>query len=369
MNRTDSAFDESFRPRQSQSAKRHAYKNTPSSKKDRSSKPQSPRYSSKDQPAMKASKTPPATATQPKPQQKSTASSTSSSATKSRKRNNPGSSHPSSRRTSCTIIDPSRPARHYRIKSAQTCPTLNGDVDDVLALHFRACSIFQNPSYQSSSLPNSPPRSSNGLTHIPHGLGEGRPSIDATVAAGPPGLPRRAATTDFVPTSSSSLPPTARPETAPSHLFFAPHHHDTRAQYDPPSPTSNEQTALINLPASSYENAQESTMYWNSPTTRHMQYAEIDRETTGVRGFVRRILPRCVSGPTAQGFYEKDSGGDGGSVRRYRVELAAADDDDDEHAAGDGLEKEKEGLRMQRGKLERLARGTGKEKERKWGCF
>jgi hypothetical protein len=81
--------------------------------------------------------------------QQSTTSSSENSNGRSRSRGH--GSKPSSRRTSCTIVDPSRPARHYRMKSFQTPATTTGqDVDDVLALHFRSCSIFTNPSYHSN---------------------------------------------------------------------------------------------------------------------------------------------------------------------------------------------------------------------------
>jgi hypothetical protein len=97
--------------------------------------------------------------------QSSTSSSENSNRSKSR-----GHSKPSSRRTSRTIVDPNRPVRHYRMKSHQTPPTVpSQDVDDVLALHFRSCSIFTNPSYQAnpnSGLP-SPTMSQNDAFGFP----------------------------------------------------------------------------------------------------------------------------------------------------------------------------------------------------------
>ena len=53
--------------------------------------------------------------------QQSTTSSSENSKSRSQSRGH--GSKPSSRRTSCTIVDPSRPARHYRMKSHQTPPT------------------------------------------------------------------------------------------------------------------------------------------------------------------------------------------------------------------------------------------------------
>ncbi|KAF3045227.1 hypothetical protein E8E12_010865 [Didymella heteroderae] len=61
------------------------------------------------------------------------------------------------------------------------------------------------------------------------------------------------------------------------------------------------------------------TTHWTSPSTRKRDYERIDRQNTGLRGLVRRAVPRCVSGPPER-FYEKDQS-DAGSVRRYRLDV------------------------------------------------
>lgn len=72
------------------------------------------------------------------------------------------------------------------------------------------------------------------------------------------------------------------------------------------------------------------TMHWTSPCTRQREYERIDKANSGLRGFLRRMTPRCVSGPQEK-FYSKDES-DVGSVRRYRINDGDDDDDDDELA-------------------------------------
>jgi hypothetical protein len=187
---------------------------------------------------------------------RSTTSSSENSTTKSKGRGH--GSKPSSRRTSCTIVDPSRPARHYRIKSSQSIATATGqDVDDVLALHFRSCSLFQNPSYHSrSGLPSPTPSPTDKFTF---------------------------------PTTTSRLSSD-----------------EMNLTNEPMTPES--ETGM--LPAT--------TTHWMSPSTRQREYERIDRANTGLRGMIRRAVPRCVSGPQEK-FYENDQS-DAGSVRRYRLD-------------------------------------------------
>jgi hypothetical protein len=105
----------------------------------------------------------------------------------------------------------------------------------------------------------------------------------------------------------------------------------------------------------------DTTMHWMSPSTRRDQYRKFDKQNTGLRGLVRRILPRCVSGPPSLQFYEKDKE-DVGSVRRYRMDV----ENHEEHEE----ERQKEcALREQRKKLERASHTMRASEERKWGCF
>ncbi|KAF1963575.1 hypothetical protein CC80DRAFT_587956 [Byssothecium circinans] len=312
MDRTDSAFDKTFGLKAPQHETPHIHRsNTAPMRQKRSRKsPSNPSSNPKAKTMRPASEKRPFTQRKStEPRRKSIASSSDYSTTKSRPRNT--NSLPSSHRTSCTIVDPSRPARHYRIKSSQTVPTSTGDIDDVLALHFRSCSMFQNTSYQTGALV------SPSLSE--HGVG----GADAITLN----------TTDFG-TRTAQCPGTA-PQVA----------------------TTNEDSASLSpfsKEIGSEQNMPDTTMHWMSPSTRRHQYRKIDRENHGLRGFVKRLAPRCVSGPPSQSFYEKDKS-DVGSVRRYRMDVEDAEED------------EKDALKTQRRKLERSERKAGETK--RWGCF
>jgi hypothetical protein len=158
-------------------------------------------------------------------------------------------------------VDPSRPARHYRVKSSQTISPASQDVDDALALHFRSCSLFSNPSYQANSALPSPT-----LSHQDN-LGF--------------------------------------PNAAPRFSM------DEMAMVEEHVSLHNTESARPEVSAT--------TTHWMSPSTRRRDYERIDRANTGFRGMIRRVVPRCVSGPQER-FYEKDQS-DAGSVRRYRLDV------------------------------------------------
>lgn len=237
--------------------------------------------------------------------------SSSDDSTKSRARGYASKS--SSRRTSVTIVDPSRPARHYRITSSQSVPTAQCDVDDVLALHFRSCSLFQNPSIHSR-------QHSGNIDHV---------VVDAQLPTG--------ADTTSVPTPLSDM--------NYKHAIA------TSAKL----PTQSEETvATAEVP--------DTVHHWISPSTRRREYERIDKQNSGIRGIVRRIAPRCVSGPTTK-FYEKDTA-DTCSVRRYRMDL----DEDEKLGACLVDEKNASSLRLQSRKVTRkCTEPTTKKKW--WGCF
>ncbi|KAH7091229.1 hypothetical protein FB567DRAFT_269065 [Paraphoma chrysanthemicola] len=171
-------------------------------------------------------------------------------------------SKPSSRRTSCTIVDPSR-SRHHRIQSSHAVSSGNRqDIDDVYALHHRSYSLFQNPSLHSRS-------------------GAPSPALSQTEHFGFPVAPPR----------------------------FSVDEANTIEEHD--LPKQSEETIAVaeeaNIP-----------MHWTSPCTRKRQYEKIDRANSGFRGLMNKVMPRCVSGPQER-FYEKDQS-DVGSVRRYRID-------------------------------------------------
>ena len=104
---------------------------------------------------------------------------------------------------------------------------------------------------------------------------------------------------------------------------------------------------------------QDTTMHWISPSTRRDQYEKIDRAHNGFRGFVRRIMPRCVSGPEPQRFYEEEKS-DAGSVRRYRMDVSDEEDID---------AKSTSGFKMQRRKLERMTTYKSEMGAKRFACF
>ncbi|OAL01370.1 hypothetical protein IQ06DRAFT_140323 [Phaeosphaeriaceae sp. SRC1lsM3a] len=225
--------------------------------------------------------------------QRSKTSSSETSTTRSKGRNH--TSKPSSRRTSCTIVDPSR-SRHYRIQSSHTVPTVNSqDIDDVYALHHRSYNMFQNPSLHTSSGLPSPAMSRPGPPEFPDSTP--RFSAEETISSDQDNHPKQ---------SEDTIIPAPRPSTA---------------------------------------------MQWTSPCTRRREYERIDRANSGVRGFLNKVMPRCVSGPQEK-FYEKDQS-DAGSVRRYRL--------DDE----DNVAHEKELARTQ---TQAMRKPTATNKK-KWICF
>jgi hypothetical protein len=220
-------------------------------------------------------------------------SKTSSSETSTTRRGH--GSKPSSRRTSCTIVDPAR-SRHYRMQSSNTVPTANSqDIDDVYALHHRSYTLFQNPSLHTKSGLPSPTTQQLEGSDYPHA-------------------------TSWFSTDEADIID----------------HHS--------APKQSEETVLSAERPST-------AMHWTSPCTRRREYERIDRANSGVRGFLNKVMPRCVSGPQEK-FYEKDQS-DAGSVRRYRL-----DDDDN-------VPDEKELARSQTN----TARKPSPTKKKKWICF
>ncbi|KAF2822752.1 hypothetical protein CC86DRAFT_71098 [Ophiobolus disseminans] len=201
-------------------------------------------------------------------------------------------SKPSSRRTSCTIVDPSR-SRHYRMQSSNTVPTASRrDIDDVYALHHRSYSMFQNPSLHTrSGLPS--------------------PTLSNTDKFGFPCTSPRFSVDEALMMQQCELPKKSEGTTATADKVAT-------------------------------------TMHWTSPCTRRREYDRIDKANSGLRGFMNRIMPRCVSGPPEK-FYEKDQS-DTGSVRRYRIE--------------DGERNERERARLQ---TESMQTHLGTKK--RWICF
>jgi hypothetical protein len=262
MKRIDSGFQESFLLQAHNEPPPFVRSSTAPSRRRKTDKPTVDAVASPCPVRMDSQRTESEKRSRPSNERSKTSSSETST---SRSRNRGHGSKPSSRRTSCTIVDPSR-SRHYRIQSSNTVPTVNShDIDDVYALHHRSYSLFQNPSIHTKSGLPSPTKSQ--AEHYDF------PSVSPQYSA------------DATNVSNERDPSTRREE------------------------SSAEETTT--------------TMHWTSPCTRRREYERIDKANSGVRGLLNRVVPRCVSGPQEK-FYEKDES-DAGSVRRYRLE----DDEED----------------------------------------
>lgn len=92
----------------------------------------------------------------------------------------------------------------------------------------------------------------------------------------------------------------------PADPGFAPDH-DQQQGYFPSSP------------GSPFAVPPQTTHYWTSDRTRRLEYAAIDAASRGVRGWVmRHVVPECFVSRESRRLGFDD---DGGSVRRYRLDL------------------------------------------------
>lgn len=124
--------------------------------------------------------------------------------------------------------------------------------------------------------------------------------------------------------------------------------------FPPRTPSPNDTRPVIQ--ARSYSNfVPATTIDWTLPSTRQKEYAEIDRKCSGIRGLWRKLAPSWCQRDKERGFWDEKRGddGDGGSVRRYRIDL-----DGETTAAGD---KESSVGKRERGKW-RLWRGLRRKK-------
>ncbi|KAF2656029.1 hypothetical protein K491DRAFT_403316 [Lophiostoma macrostomum CBS 122681] len=319
MNRSDSGFEESHFVRNhrgsSSSSPGHNVTSSTSPKSTIASS-KSPTISEATEPNVPQQTSDTSSCTQRRSRDQGRKSMQSSTNTSTKSRDRCYSSKPSSRRT---LVDPSRPGRHYRVKSSQSVPTVNRDIDDVLALHFRSCSLFQSSTFHSQPDDSEPKDDDAG-------------SINDS--------------------------PVFHAVTCPTPRYLSDAINPISLNGGPPNGGAS---------ADVVENM---TTHWMSPCTRRREYENIDRAHSGVRGLVRRVLPRSVSGPSPRAFYEKDKS-DVGSVRRYRMDMS---DDDDEVDEKD-VEKHTSLLRHGGLKVEPARPKTGEPKVKvqtkgkRWGCF
>lgn len=86
-----------------------------------------------------------------------------------------------------------------------------------------------------------------------------------------------------------------------------------------PDTSAARHRAWSNSPVSPFAVPPPTTHYWTSDRTRQLEYAAIDAASKGVRGWImRNMVPDCfVPRDTRRAGFEDD----GGSVRRYRIDL------------------------------------------------
>ncbi|KAL6250375.1 hypothetical protein RBB50_002677 [Rhinocladiella similis] len=136
---------------------------------------------------------------------------------------------------------------------------------------------------------------------------------------------------------------------------------------------------------------------WTSNATRREEYEKIDRAHSGVRGFLRKMLPKCMHSKNARrAFYTggDGDGDDGHSVRRFRMSLDDADEttddervtekhDDEDREIVDALDVDEKGVHTSKQCLAVLAepvtistatatariKPATEGKKHRWTCF
>lgn len=103
-----------------------------------------------------------------------------------------------------------------------------------------------------------------------------------------------------------------------------------------------------------YENHVPATIIdWTLPSTRRLEYREIDKSCQGFRGIWRRLAPRWCRRNSRLSFFD-DEGSDAGSVRRYRLDLPEVEKENE----ADSVEITEQEIDVSLGKA-----------KRKWSCF
>ncbi|KAA8652349.1 uncharacterized protein ATNIH1004_001253 [Aspergillus tanneri] len=183
---------------------------------------------------------------------------------------------------------------HHRAATVSSLtPSLAPSLDDeeirrqdLLSLHRESCRLFQNNRLSRFNEHNEPPSSSAG-THTP-------PRTVHTYS--------NISTPPLSPVLSGQLIDCNSPVRVCS--VFSDAHGG-----DPILPIQSSATVID----------------WTSPSTRRREYEKIDRASSGMRGFWRRVAPRwCQSRDNRTPFFEEGKDGKGnyeGSVRRFRMDL------------------------------------------------
>ncbi|KXG54649.1 uncharacterized protein PGRI_077930 [Penicillium griseofulvum] len=214
-------------------------------------------------------------------------------------------SRPNSRRSS--FHSPRRAVPNAAIvpvTSPRTSTTSTQDKrESLLALHRESCRLFQGDGSNRSSIETRPSLRRTASTTY-RSQREGR--ISTEKGSSEPSSPVALSYSSFrFEPESTSAPPRSAPHFVTSrdrsNTLPSRHHH---------SPSSSS----IHVPAT--------VMEWTSPDTRRREYEKIDRASSGVRGFWRRVAPRCFQTRDSRTpFFEEGKSEREGSVRRFRMDL------------------------------------------------
>lgn len=162
--------------------------------------------------------------------------------------------------------------------------------EDLLALHRESCRLFQDHGLAVSAQLKSSPSSS--------------------AAQSPPQTVRASSEIGSAPVSPI----------LPTHASIS-----SRGGRVPPLRTNSVPTMTYDEHYISPIHTSATVIDWTSPSTRRREYEKIDRASSGVRGFWRRVAPRwCQFGDNRMPFFEQGKDGKGnyeGSVRRFRMDL------------------------------------------------
>ncbi|KAF1983547.1 hypothetical protein K402DRAFT_163772 [Aulographum hederae CBS 113979] len=296
----------------------------------------------------------------------------------------PQSSRATSKTPSYSITNkPLRPKGPRRIQSGPVGPMSQQSIQDAIALHKRSCNLFQTPShYVPPAIPKQL-EPSDSFTSLQasiapayrraatyhHVRGESRPVSSpghGNVSAARPmvenhsysGKSEDGRNYQMIPGGATiTLPPQQQQQQQqqpplsplqlelqqyPSHSSYkttythhSNHHlhlhhpqHPQPDLHNPPDPSPSPSPSSSPSPPQTFSTPLPPTTIeidWTSPATRRREYAKIDAEHSGLRALWRRCMPRWMCRrPVRQCFYNvgrEGRGGDGGSVRRFRVDV------------------------------------------------
>ncbi|GJP89056.1 hypothetical protein CBS76997_7109 [Aspergillus niger] len=175
--------------------------------------------------------------------------------------------------------------------------------EDLIALHRESCRLFQDD-----------------------GLSTSKPSQRASASASASASRPPSSSTSRTPprplrsVSNASSPPTLR-----TPLSISTYQDQSNQNQSPRGPVRAATFSAYEPACISPVQPTVTVIDWTSPSTRRREYEKIDRASSGVRGFWRRVAPRwCQFGDHRTPFFEEGKDGKGnyeGSVRRFRMDL------------------------------------------------